>query len=82
MTQITRKTRVIDGVDPNAVPYDELMEAGQPVILKGLVCDWPMVGKTSPVDAAAYLKSFYQGRPVVAFIGQPEHKGRFGYTAE
>lgn len=82
MTQITRKTRVIDGVDPNAVPYDELMEAGQPVILKGLVCDWPMVGKTSPVDAAAYLKSFYQGRPVVAFIGQPEHKGRFGYTAD
>ena len=82
MAQITRKTRVIEGIRPDAVPYDDLMAAGQPAILKGLVCDWPLVRASSPVEAAAYLKSFYQGRPVVAFIGQPEHKGRFGYTAD
>ena len=82
MTHIVRRTRVIEGIAPDAVPYDELMAAGKPVILKGLVGDWPLVGKGSPVEAADYLKSFYQGRPVTAFIAQPEHKGRFGYTAD
>jgi len=82
MAQITRKTRVIEGIRPDAVPYDDLMAAGQPAILKGLVRDWPLVRTGSPVEAAAYLKSFYQGRPVVVFIDQPEHKGRFGYTED
>ena len=82
MTQIARKTRVIEGIAPDAVPYDELMEAEQPAILKGLVRDWPLVGTGSPRKASDYLKSFYQGRPVVAFIAQPEHKGRFSYTSD
>ena len=82
MTQIVRKTRVIEGVKPDAVPYDQLMTGEQPVILKGLVKDWPLVQMGSPADAAEYLKSFYQGRPVTAFIAQPEHNGRFGYTAD
>ena len=82
MTQITRKTRVIEGIAPDAVPYDELMTEEQPVILKGLVLDWPLVSKGTSVDAADYLKSFYQGRPVTAFIAQPEHKGRFSYTPD
>jgi hypothetical protein len=82
MAKIERKSRVIEGVAPDAVPYDELMQAGQPVILKGLVRDWPLVGTRSPAEAASYLKRFYQGRPVLAFIGQPEHKGRFGYTRD
>lgn len=80
--QITRKTRVIEGVKPDAVPYDDLMAAGQPVVLKGLVREWPLVGAGTPEKAAAYLNSFYQGRPVVAFIAQPEHKGRFSYTRD
>jgi len=58
------------------------MGAGQPVVLKGLVRDWPLVRTKSASDAAEYLKIFYQGRPVVAFIGQPELKGRFGYTKD
>jgi hypothetical protein len=82
MTQITSRTRELEGVAPDAVPYDELMAAEQPVILKGLVKDWPLVGKGSARDAADYLGSFYQGRPVVAFIGQPEQAGRFGYTED
>lgn len=80
--QITRKTRVIEGVEPDAVPYDDMLAAGQPVILKGLVHDWPLVNAGTPGKAASYLKSFYQGRPVVAFIAQPEHKGRFSYTPD
>jgi hypothetical protein len=82
MAGIERKTRMIEGIAPEAVPYEELIAAEKPVILKGLVRGWPLAQTGSPDAAAAYLKSFYRGRPVVAFIGQPEHKGRFGYTPD
>ena len=82
MGQITRRTRELEGVAPDAIPYDELMAAEQPAVLKGLVRNWPLVQKESPAAAADYLKTFYQGRPVTAFISQPEQGGRFGYTAD
>lgn len=77
-----RKTREIKVNSPDAVPYAELLEAGQPTVIKGLVRDWPLVQKQSQAQAAAYLKSFYQGRPVVVFIARPELKGRFTYTGD
>ena len=52
------------------------------MIIRGLVRDWPLARTTSAGQAAAYLKSFYQGRRIVAFIARPELKGRFGYTAD
>jgi hypothetical protein len=58
------------------------MSAGQPALLKGLVRDWPLTRTASPQDAIDHLKSFYKGRPVVAFIARPELKGRFGYTPD
>ena len=76
------KVRVIEGVAPDAVPYDELLSAGQPAVFKGLVRDWPLTRTSSPQQSAAYLNSFYQGRRVVAFVARPELKGRFGYTAD
>lgn len=82
MSQIVRKTRVIEGIEPDAVPYDELLAAEQPTVIKGLVRDWPLVRAGSPGQAATYLKSFYQGRRILAFIARPELKGRFGYTAD
>jgi hypothetical protein len=82
MAQIARKTPVMEGVAPDAVPYDELMAAGQPTVIKGLVRDWPLARTGSPERAADYLKSFYQGRRIVAFVARPERKGRFGYTED
>ena len=82
MNEITRTTRVIEGIAPGAIPYDELMADEKPVILKGVVKHWPMVQQSSPEDAAEYLRTFYRGQPVLAFIAQPEHKGRFGYTQD
>ncbi|MEJ2257599.1 MAG: cupin-like domain-containing protein [Woeseiaceae bacterium] len=35
---------------------------------------------SGPEAAADYLKAFYQGRKVLAFIARPEAKGRFAYT--
>jgi hypothetical protein len=77
-----RKIREIEDLAPDAVPWDELMAAGQPALLKGLVRAWPLARIRAPHQAAEYLESFYQGRRVVAFVARPELGGRFGYTAD
>ncbi len=82
MEAVTRRTRELEGVAPDAIPYDELLEAEQPVILKGLARDWPLARKETAAEAAEYLKTFYRGRPVTVFIAQPEQQGRFGYNED
>src|SRR5690606_11677836 len=82
MSCVLKKTRTLEGISPDAVPYDELLAEGQPTILKGLVRHWPLVQTGSPERAAAYLKNFYNGRRVVVFTARPELKGRFGYTED
>lgn len=84
MSGLARKTLVIEGVAPDAIPYDDLLAAEKPAILKGVVRDWPLARAARQSAAAAmdHLKSFYQGRKVLAFIARPELKGRFGYTED
>lgn len=81
---ITARTRELTGIAPDAIPYAELLAAQQPVILKGVAGDWPLVraGLDSATSAAAYLKSFDAGHPVTAFVGEPEIGGRFFYTED
>jgi len=82
VVQLSQKVREVEGLAPDGVPWSELMAAEQPALLKGLVRDWPLARASSPQDAADHLKSFYKGRPVVAFIARPELQGRFGYTPD
>jgi hypothetical protein len=82
MVQIRRKTQVMEGIAPDAVPFDDIMAAERPVIIRGLVSDWPLARASSPEAAADCLKSFYQGRPVVVYIARPELNGRFAYTED
>lgn len=72
------------GVDPESIPYDELMAAGEPVILKGVAKDWPLVrsGLKSATSAMDYLKSFNAGKPVTGKIGHPDIGGRFFYNED
>ncbi|WP_150126903.1 cupin-like domain-containing protein [Sphingomonas panacis] len=58
-----------------------LIAGQQPVVLRGLVRDWPLVraGLTGADAAADYLKRFYQGAPVVGYAGPPQIHGRFFY---
>ncbi len=79
---ITTKTRVITGIAPDAIPYDQLLAEQSPVILKGLARDWPLIqaGLRSPAAAMDELKRFYQGKPVTVFTGEPG--GRFFYNAD
>lgn len=77
-----RKTRTIEGIAPDRIPYDQLMEAQEAVVLKGVAAQWPLVraGLESPQAAIAQIKSVYQGRPVTAYTGAPEIGGRFFYN--
>lgn len=79
-----RKTRVIEGVTPDAIPLQALMDEQRPAILRGVARDWPLVrtGLAAPERAIDYVKSFYRGKPVVGFVGQPEIEGRFFYNDE
>jgi hypothetical protein len=81
MVELTRKTREISGLTPGQVPFDELLQAGEPVILKGLVSSWPLVqqGRISAVAAASYLKSFCSTKPATVYVGDPHIQGRFFY---
>ena len=70
-----------EGCRPDALPLDELLAAGEPVVLRGLVRDWPLVqaGLASHEAAVDYLLGFYAGKPVQYSHGGPEVGGRPAY---
>lgn len=63
---------------------DALLEAGSPVILKGLIDQWPALtaGRRSPAALGAYLKSMDRGAPVPVMEAPASGGGRFGYASD
>lgn len=59
----------------------EIVARYQPVVLRGLVSDWPAVraARRSAEEAADYVRGFDRGAPVEAFVGAPDIGGRFFY---
>lgn len=57
----------------------EIVPAGRPALLRGLVGDWPLV---QAADLPAYVRGFETGRPVSAFLGTPGMGGRFFYAGD
>ena len=84
MSEIARRTPVIDGLSGKALPLAALLEAQVPAILKGVARDWPLVreGRGSADRAIDHLLSFYGGAPAVGYEGAPEIAGRFFYTED
>ncbi len=82
MVQTECTVRVLEGVAPDQIPFDELFDANEPVILRGLVSNWELVkvGKDSPEKAMTLLESRYSGRPVGLSIAPPDINGRFFYN--
>lgn len=82
MVEAAGDIRVIEGCRPDALPLDELLAAGRPVVLKGIARDWGLVqsGRESMQAAMAYLRGFYNGRPVQYSYGGPEVVGRPFYN--
>jgi len=74
--------RTIDGCRPDALPLQELLASGQPVVLRGLVRDWGLVqaGSRSMSNAMDYLRGHYNGQPVTYSQGGPEVMGRPFYS--
>lgn len=81
MIEIARKTRAVTGVAPDAIPYAEMLAAQEPVILKGVARDWPLVqkGREGAEAAIAYLARFDAGQRIIGFTGAPGIGGRFAY---
>ena len=73
--------RELQGLDPQSLS-DELLQATEPVVLRGLVAGWPAVqaGLASEQGADQYVRSFYRDAPVVAFLGAPDIDGRYFYN--
>lgn len=84
MSLAARKVKRLSGIPPDAVPFDSLMEAQQPVVIEGLAGDWPLLanGRQGAPAAIEYLKRFAGERPVTRFTGPPEIGGRFHYNAD
>jgi len=82
MVQAAGNIHTLESCRPDALPLDELLDAGQPVLLKGLVRDWGLVqaGQRSAQEAMAYLRGFYSGRPVQYSYGNPDIGGRPFYN--
>jgi hypothetical protein len=81
MLAVADKVPEIAGVDPQALP-DDVLRSTRPVVLKGLVANWPVVraGLESPQAASAYLRNFYRDATVGALLGAPDIEGRFFYN--
>ena len=62
----------------------EVAPAYRPVILRGLVEDWPAVaaGRAGPRAMANYLLRFDGGRPADVMVGGPRIGGRFFYRPD
>ena len=62
----------------------EILPAGKPALLRGLVGHWPAVqaGRTSPAAAVDYLRKFSTGANVKLMTGDPSIDGRFFYNAD
>lgn len=61
---------------------DEIQPRNEPVLLKGLVREWPAVqaARESSRAVADYLRRFDRGAPVDTNFGRPEINGRFFYN--
>ncbi len=70
--------------DPSTIDFVELTERGQPILLKHLVRDWPVVkaSLTSDIAAGEYLKDFDAGHPLTLYRAPPSTAGRFFYNNE
>jgi hypothetical protein len=61
---------------------DSVAHSREPVVLRGLVSDWPLVRESgrAPGELDRYLAGFYEGAPVTAFVSEPATGGRIFYT--
>lgn len=72
--------RVIADCQPDQIPA-EILNGSEPVLLKGLIRNWPMVqlAAQGPAMVADYLLSHYNGQPTQVYRAAPGLNGRYFY---
>ncbi len=83
MLEVDKAVKEMQGIRADSVP-PEVLTSTQPLLLKGLVADWPFVkaGRRSMSAAAQYLLKFYANTPIGVGFGPPENLGRFFYNED
>ncbi len=63
---------------------EEILTSTQPLLLRGLVADWPLVqaGLQSAQAASSYLLRFYGGAPMITKLAAPDTGGRYFYNQD
>lgn len=81
---LMQKVVEISNIDPQAIPFAQLMADQKPCLMKGLAKDWRLIasGRATQEDVIAQLKEAYNGRKVTCFLGAPEIRGRFHYSPD
>src|SRR5690348_515290 len=84
MVTVSNEVRSIEGCQPDALPLEELLSAGKPAVLRGLVRNWSLVeaGLRSVDHAMNYLRSFYNGKLLSASFAPPQVEGRLFYNED
>lgn len=76
-----KKTKTLYGINSHNIPRD-VINSAEPIVLKQLVGDWPLVqaGRASDEASIDYLKSFYNGTPSIVCKIPAENNGRMFYS--
>ena len=84
MIKVSNEARVHEGCEPDRLPLEQLLSAGRPAVLKGLVRNWGLVraGLRSMDDAMSYLRSFDNGKVLSASFAGREARGRLFYNED
>lgn len=81
INNVRNTVSVLEDATPDSIPFEQLFAKNEPVILKGLVRDWPLVqeGKKAPGKVMEQLEVNDSGRPMIVYQGAADIKARFGY---
>src|SRR5262245_48836896 len=79
---MSHQVRVIEGLRFDRIPFDELFTGNEPVLMRGLTTDWPLVqaARESPDKVMALLAANYNRKPVIVYVGDAAMGGRFSYN--
>ena len=82
--RVIQTTKTLHGMSLEGIDFDALIEAGEPVILKGVLSHTPLVTAAVESNAAAkaHLLAAYNNSPVLCYVAPPEAEGRFFYNQD
>jgi len=83
MLPIEKSVKEIAGLCPEKIPA-EVLNSTAPLLLKGMLTEWPMVkaAKVSAQSADLYIRKFYKDATVGVFFGAPDGGGRVFYNQD